>query len=99
MGESSIRTQADRILKLNHDRVLSLHMMVATNLLSETGNTQVILGRVGRVLGVLELPGKARTPYNIPRTGLRCLVLFVELVQFQQFGRERCFTLINSCCM
>jgi hypothetical protein len=48
------------------------------------------LGPVGRVLGVLELAGKALTvlghPVMFPGTGLRCLALFVELVQFQQFG-------------
>jgi hypothetical protein len=66
MGESSIRTQVDTILKLNHDRVLSLHVTVATNLFSETGKAQVVLGRVGRVLGVLELPRKTLAALRHP---------------------------------
>jgi hypothetical protein len=65
MGGSSIRTQVDTILKLNHDRVLSLHVTVATNLLSETGNAQVVLGRVGWVRE-LEVPRKALAALRHP---------------------------------
>ena len=71
--------------------------MVATNLFSETGNAQVVLRRVRLVLEVLELPGRLLRSYNVPRTGLRRLAHFVELVQFPQFGRERCEGLMQVC--